>query len=378
MESDSRSSNQRCLAFWVLFSLSMIMERELAVVFNWLPWWPHVKAIATILLLIPYFGGASCIYKLLIKHYCTWNICTKPLNIFNQKSTHFELYEDSKLVDVSDHTIITSQIQEKFEGYQGRDPVVCDKTESSYTRLTSKKQVQKEWSCALCQISTTSENCLGTHLIGKKHKAKENELRVELSSAQKRIKGMVLLRSLNQIANILSPVSSSIRLCEWTKPEFGWTKLNTDGSIHREAAGFGGLLRDCMGEPICAFVSKVPQGDVFLVELWAIWRGLVLSLGLGIKAIWVESDSMSVVKTINKKQPCCPKADSCLKQIWKLLSKFDKYQISHSWRETNRAADHLAKMVLWENDVVLWPVDFPHSLWNIIKDDAKGKKYLRR
>lgn len=260
--------------------------------------------------------------------------------------------------------------------HQGRDDLAgYDKTESSYTRLTGKEQVQKEWSCALCLISTTSENCLGAHIQGKKHKTMVKEYL--LSSTQKRIKGMVLLRNLNQIANILNPVSRSIRWCEWEKPKFGWTKLNTDGSIQREAAGFGGLLRDHKGEPICAFVSKAPQGDVFLVELWAIWRGLVLSLGLGIKEIWVESDSMSVVNTINRKQTC-PKAESYLKQIWKLLKKFGKYRISHSWRETNRAADHLAKMVLLGNDVVLWPVDFPHSLCNIIKDDAKGKKYLRR
>ncbi|RDY06292.1 putative ribonuclease H protein, partial [Mucuna pruriens] len=395
MESNSRSINQRCLVFWVLFSLSMIVELELSVLFNcssfynhnFLPWWPHVKSIATILLSIPSLGAAPYAYKFLIRHYCNWNIFTRTSNIFSEKGTHFESDEGRKLVDISDQTI-TSQIQEKkLEAYQEKDDLAgCDKIESSYTSLTGEKQVQKEWSCALCQISTTSEYCLMSHLKGKKHKDKQKELRVKLhvtnstymlSSAQQRIKEMVLLRKLNQIANILNPVSRPIRWCEWKKPEFGWTKLNTDGSIHRETASFGGLLRNYRGEPICAFVSKAPQGDVFLVELWAIWRGLVLSLGLGIKAIWVESDSMSVVKTVNREQLCL-KADSYLKQIWKLLKKFDEYRITHSWRETNRAADHLAKMVLWGNDVVLWPVDFPPTLCSIIKDDAKGKKYLRR
>ncbi|KAK7301092.1 hypothetical protein RJT34_11952 [Clitoria ternatea] len=390
IESDSRSSNQRCLVFWVLFSLSMIMEWELSLLFKWFPWWPHVKAIATILLLIPYFGAAQYIYKFLIKHYITrGNLFTETLYIFSQKSEQFESDEDSKLVDVSDQPVTTGQIQEnKQMAYEERDDLTgCGKTESSHTRLTGKKQVQKEWSCALCQISTTSENCLAAHLKGRKHKENEKELKVKfhvtnstflLSSTQKRIKSMVLLRNLNKIANILNPVSRSIIWCEWTKPEFGWTKLNTDGSIQRETASFGGLLRDYKGEPLCAFVSKAPPGDIFLVELWAIWRGLVLSLHLGIKAIWVESDSMSVVKTVNKKQPSGPKAYGYVKQIWELLNKFDKYRISHSWRETNRAADHLAKMVLLGNDMVLWPADFPPSLCNIIEDDAKGKIYLRR
>ncbi|KAG6673310.1 hypothetical protein I3842_16G104800 [Carya illinoinensis] len=36
-----------------------------------------------------------------------------------------------------------------------------------------KKGPKKEWSCALCQISTTSKRCLREHLQGKKHKARE-------------------------------------------------------------------------------------------------------------------------------------------------------------------------------------------------------------
>lgn len=233
--------------------------------------------------------------------------------------------------------------------HQGRDGlVVCENMKNGYT---NGKKVQKEWRCDLCQISTTSENCLRSHLQGKQHKTKEKELRVGyvLSFTHERIKGMVLLRNLNKIANILNPVSRSMVWCEWKKLEFGWTKLNTDGSVNRETAGFGGLLRDYQGKPICAFVSKAPQGDTFLVELWAIWRGLVLSFHLEIKSIWVESDSKSVVNTINRIQHC-PKGGTCLKQIWKLLSKFDEYRISHSWRETNRAADHLAKMSLCGDD----------------------------
>lgn len=264
----------------------------------------------------------------------------------------------------------------------------CDLTKRNYNRSTCKRRAQKEWSCAVCQITTSSENCLGAHLQGKKHKANGDNLSVELSitessymspsiaSSHKRTRGMLLLKNLDQISNLL-PVSRTVGWCAWIKPNFGWTKLNTDGSIQKGNASFGGILRDYRGEPSCAFVSKVPQGDIFLVELWAIWRGLVLAWGQGVKVIWVESDSMSVVRTINREQPSGPKAYRCLKCIWILLSKFDNYKVSHAWRETNRAADYLAKMVIRGNDVVLWPDDFPDRLCSIIKKDAKGKKYLR-
>jgi hypothetical protein len=92
-----------------------------------------VKAMATILLLIPYFGAATYIYKFLIKHYGSWNICGWTFNIFHQKITHFDLGNDSKIlseldegrkvflesdddsknVDVSGQSIITNHLQEE-------------------------------------------------------------------------------------------------------------------------------------------------------------------------------------------------------------------------------------------------------------------------
>ena len=76
-----------------------------------------MKSIATILLLIPYVGAAPYVYKFLIRHYFTWSLFTRTSNIFSEKSTHLESDEDSKLVDVSDQK--TSQIQEKkLEAYQ--------------------------------------------------------------------------------------------------------------------------------------------------------------------------------------------------------------------------------------------------------------------
>ncbi|KAJ0091704.1 hypothetical protein Patl1_14572 [Pistacia atlantica] len=42
-----------------------------------------------------------------------------------------------------------------------------------------KKNKIEEWSCALCQVSATSERGLNEHLRGKKHKAKEKALRTQ-------------------------------------------------------------------------------------------------------------------------------------------------------------------------------------------------------
>lgn len=44
---------------------------------------------------------------------------------------------------------------------------------------TSWKKPKEEWSCAVCRVSATSEKGLNEHVKGKKHQAKEEELRVQ-------------------------------------------------------------------------------------------------------------------------------------------------------------------------------------------------------
>ncbi|CAI9783052.1 unnamed protein product [Fraxinus pennsylvanica] len=43
----------------------------------------------------------------------------------------------------------------------------------------SRKKTKEEWSCALCQVSATSEQALKDHMQGKKHKSKEAALRAQ-------------------------------------------------------------------------------------------------------------------------------------------------------------------------------------------------------
>ena len=48
---------------------------------------------------------------------------------------------------------------------------------SSATTKPIKLQIAaRDWSCALCQVSATSEAGLNQHLEGKKHKAKQESL----------------------------------------------------------------------------------------------------------------------------------------------------------------------------------------------------------
>ncbi|KAG6775949.1 hypothetical protein POTOM_019451 [Populus tomentosa] len=383
VKSDSCSKNQQCLTFWVLFALFTILEQTLSKLLLWLPFWPYVKGVATVLLVIPYFGGASYIYMYFVRPYLSEN-SMKWIKLSLPRNNCFPSWRHNDFVDMAD-TNMTGDGHEEleksvFQIFEPNHDIV-----EEIAGPTSPKKVQKEWSCALCLVSTSSKKCLKKHFQGKKHETNEENLGAEEPARDtskslltaKRKPRMVFLGNLVNLetwSDLLGPV---VRRCQWKRPDFGWIKLNTDGSIDSENAGIGGLFRDYEGNAICGFVSKASGHDIFLVELWAIWRGLVLALNLRIQVVWVESDSLSAVNTINRQQPYSGKADACLKQIRLLLKKFKKHKVSHSWRETNRAADYLAKMVV-ERDVVLWPADFPTSLNNIIKDDAQGMVYYRR
>ncbi|KAL8096328.1 hypothetical protein AgCh_037333 [Apium graveolens] len=379
---ESNQNYHQCLAYWVLFSITTILELPSTKLLLWLPFWPYAKGLAALLLVTPYFHGASYIYM----HYIRPSIfgTTQVNSIMITSETKSSLYENNGFLD--------SAVEQFEEGKIERVKLVVHEDESSSRYDTEKisqmwtknlKKVQKEWSCAICLVNTARRKDLESHMWGKKHKLREEELRkVEMVtyktadiSVATGIKSKFLLQNLNQkLTGLLNPVT---RWCTWIKPEFGCMKLNTDGYIDKDGSGFGGLLRDYKGEPICAYASKASHDDIFMVELWAIWRGLVLALSLKINTIWIESDSLSVVNTINKKQSHGPKPSNCLHHIWNMLKKIERYQVTHTWREANRAADHVAKMNLSGTDVVIWPSDFSDVLRKIIKDDAQGTWYVR-
>ncbi|KAF4352147.1 hypothetical protein F8388_012271 [Cannabis sativa] len=362
----------------------ILLSSKLFTIFSWpsfslvyplLPFWPYAKGIITVFLVVQCFAGACYIYNHLIRSTFLGNSL-----IWKFEEKREEPYVSSE----PEHFVPVVEEDITNGGLHNPDKFIAEqkKLVSDYA-LPVIPIIQKEWCCALCLIRTSNENNLIQHLKGRKHKAKEDDL--ALYKQIKRngrssimIKKTCVIENLNHFAvKLLNPVARPI-FCKWKKPNSGWTKLNTDGSLDRTTAGIGGLLRDHNGQPLCAFVSKAPGNDVFSVELWAIWRGLVLAAGLGIKVIWVESDSMSAVNTINRHQSCSSqKVIPCLNQIWELLKKFNKYKISHSWRETNTAADYLAKMNLMGHDVVFRPVDFPEKLHNIINNDAQGRIYVR-
>ncbi|XP_060199098.1 uncharacterized protein LOC132627652 [Lycium barbarum] len=387
IESDKTSSYQNCLQYWVIFGLTTVLELTLAKPLTGFSFWHYAKGLASLLLVLPQFGAASYVYKNFVKPCLSPN---PPIEKITEKDECMAM-ECSNYIDAAPGHVEQDEKDnlQSFVVYEAASSLTC-------ARTIYPKKVQMDWSCALCLVCTSSEKCLKQHIQGRRHQLKEEEeerkhemMASKVSRFASTLEGNYftdLFESLNRLKPVKFvelrgfnlPIRKPVRCCTWKKPQIGWIKLNTDGSKNRKRASLGGLLRDDEGVPICACISKVSCDDIYLVELLAIWRGLKLALNFGIKMIWVESDSMSAVKAINKEQPYNQKASSCLQHIWKMLRKFQKYQVTHSWRETNRAADYLSKMDISGSDIVMWPTDFHNSLCKIITEDAQGSCYFRR
>lgn len=77
-------------------------------------------------------------------------------------------------------------------------------------------------------------------------------------------------------------------------------KVNTDGSVAIEAAA-AAIARDFIGHPLWAFRKTVEWREIWKVELCVVCHTVEMASRMGIRSLWVESDSLYAVKMINSR-----------------------------------------------------------------------------
>ncbi|KAF2310896.1 hypothetical protein GH714_018243 [Hevea brasiliensis] len=109
-----------------------------------------------------------------------------------------------------------------------------------------KKKLKEDWSCALCQVSATSERGLIEHLRGKKHKAKEARLRA--NKMAKNPRSMPLPKNSTKPAK-LATCTASLKLeakveVESLQVEENWCLLCGVMEAHRKGKKHQGRLAE--------------------------------------------------------------------------------------------------------------------------------------
>jgi ribonuclease HI len=136
----------------------------------------------------------------------------------------------------------------------------------------------------------------------------------------------------------------------WSPPMTNRFKWNVDGSSIRKPgpSGIGGVLRNHHGILLGIFSLSVGILDSNIAELRAVIKAIELSASncfLHHKHIIIESDSANVISWMNKLFSSAKRLASC----------FDSITYTHSYRESNHMADHLAKQGVHRiSDFVAW------------------------
>ncbi|XP_061971242.1 HVA22-like protein f [Populus nigra] len=69
IESPSSLDDQQWLTYWIIYSFISIFELSFWRILVWLPFWPYMKLLFCMWLVLPVFSGASYIYMNFVRKY---------------------------------------------------------------------------------------------------------------------------------------------------------------------------------------------------------------------------------------------------------------------------------------------------------------------
>ncbi|XP_075521602.1 uncharacterized protein LOC142554810 [Primulina tabacum] len=151
-----------------------------------------------------------------------------------------------------------------------------------------------------------------------------------------------------------------LAIVRWLCPPPGCFKLNVDGSSRGNPgeSSVGGVVRDSSGRVVLSFSEFIGVGTNVRVELWAVWRGLLICSDLGLFPLWVETDSQISLQILRSRR-CHWDLHHTVTRILCLL-RGRAVHFSHIFREGNSVEDALAARAHTIRVLSLWSALF---LW---------------
>ncbi|XP_016468914.1 uncharacterized protein LOC107791374 [Nicotiana tabacum] len=226
IETGSNYDLKKLVTYWIIFSFIYLFEQVFENLIKWVPLWPYIRLVAIFWLVIPQFNGAFYIYQNIILP------CSKvkllDVNLYNVTEWFNELKKDSfikkeKFLAVADRSFeeneserlakLTAskpecngdglvlgeievmectakgdaaepnqvgtmveklvQIEKKaslaIQVYEPTIPVSAELIKIPETPFVQK--FQDKWTCAICQVTTSSVFTLQSHIRGRRHRA---------------------------------------------------------------------------------------------------------------------------------------------------------------------------------------------------------------
>ncbi|GLT82219.1 hypothetical protein SLE2022_006230 [Rubroshorea leprosula] len=167
------------------------------------------------------------------------------------------------------------------------------------------------------------------------------------------------------------------RWVRWHPPEDGFLKLNTDGSLRQGSASAGGLIRDSNGNWLHGFLVNIGRATSLVAELWGLREGLKLCLSLGISRLIAEMDSSVAVQLILDNGNSGGQGAALVADIKTISGRFSSFDLRHTLRDGNAAADFLASLGHAACKGVTFLDSPPVGLQQILFGDRVGAMFPR-
>ena len=167
-------------------------------------------------------------------------------------------------------------------------------------------------------------------------------------------------------------VSVQAKKVPWSKPARGRLKLNIDASFYADGSGsVGAVLRNDRGEVVAGMANLIDNVlDAAAAESMALVRGLQFLQGLGCSSAIIESDSLELIQSCNRKIEVWSPHAAILAEGFMSASLMDEVSFVHCLREANQVAHQLAKQVYHTKENFVWEGDPPNFLLPFVINDV--------
>ena len=165
----------------------------------------------------------------------------------------------------------------------------------------------------------------------------------------------------------------------WAPPPASYVKLNIDGSSSGNPGNSSGegIIRDQHGHVLSAFSSFYGFRTNMQAEAMALLEGLHLCISLGMQYIKVELDSLVLLNVINGERRCPWRIDEVIARA-RVALRQASFELTHCYRETNAAADSLAKRAVSSGDSKVFDaLSLPTLTTGLCKLDSRQYPYIR-
>lgn len=193
IETDSIWDTQKLITYWICFSLILLFENAFLMILEWSLFWPCIKLILVGCLVTSHFDGSLYVYRHII-HPCLSIDQQTVINMFNKlKEFYYEKYNvlvamERDIKGNGPENLIALKVrpikpdllatEKKTFAYPEINEMTAESvSDKGLLDVPPSTKIQKEWTCPICQVTTTSEAVFISHLQGRRHAAASEKLK---------------------------------------------------------------------------------------------------------------------------------------------------------------------------------------------------------